>query len=430
VTAHQAERLVDALALVVLKLAVGVCVLQAGFTHVSDDDYARTVIAQQFAHAPRWDPSGTSWLPVPFYVEGLAMMAFGATLEVARATAIALGAASVVAPYVAMRTVGLPRAASLAATAVAMTMPWNVWLGVAVVPEAWVGAIVAGALIVLSLERVRPWAAAGLLVGALSRYETWPACALLAGLAAWSALRGPARRRDTAVALLALAGPVAWMLWNAHAHGSPFHFVTRVTTFRQSIGAAAIPLTEKILGYPRALVIDMPIAAVASLACLAGVRAPTWRRRWSWPLVATAVTIVFLVWGDVRDGAPTHHAARALVALGWVLVAAGVDALLVTRGTPVPRRATIALPAAAIVAVAITAVSRRAPPGTTEAENRTVQLARGRDMRARHVAAATIVPCSFEHFALLAAWGEPERATVLPRTGAPPSAECPVVREP
>src|ERR1700722_16593767 len=101
-----------------LKRAIGAVILRRGFTHVSDDDYARTVISQQFAHAPRLDPSGTSWLPLPFWIEGAAMMALGRTLAVARGVALVLGAASVVAPYLAMRAVGMQRGAALVATAV------------------------------------------------------------------------------------------------------------------------------------------------------------------------------------------------------------------------------------------------------------------------------------------------------------------------
>ena len=41
-----------------------------------------------------------------------------------------------------------------------------------------------------------------------------------------------------------------------------------------------------------------------------------------------------------------------------------------------------------------------------------------------------VTPCAFEHFAMLAAWGAPERATIALRTGAPVTPECPTVVEP
>src|ERR1700722_356883 len=141
------ERARDALVLMVAKGAVGAWVLRQGFTHISDDDYARTVIAEQLAHAPRLDPSETSWLPLPFWLTGVAMMAAGRTLGVARAVAVVLGAVSVAAPYLAMRAVGVRRGAAFAGAALAMTLPWNAWLGVSMVPEGWFGAIVAAAVI-------------------------------------------------------------------------------------------------------------------------------------------------------------------------------------------------------------------------------------------------------------------------------------------
>jgi hypothetical protein len=50
-------------------------------------------------------------------------------------------------------------------------------------------------------------------------------------------------------------------------------------------------------------------------------------------------------------------------------------------------------------------------------------------MRARDVAVADVTPCAFEHFALLAAWGRPERAQVHERSGGPPTPACPLVDE-
>jgi hypothetical protein len=427
----------DALALILAKAALGALVLRLGFSHVSDDDYARTVIAEQLVHAPRLDPSATSWLPAPFWLEGAAMMVAGRTPGMARAVAVTLGAASVAAPYLAMRAVGVRRAAAIVATAIAMAVPWNAWLGVATVPEGWFGALLAGAVLAMGDEGARgarPWAAGALLVASLSRYEAWPACALMAALAGWRALRGePAgRRREIACALVAAAGPIAWMAWNAHAHGSPLHFVARVTTFRQTIGAASIPLGEKLLAYPRALVVETPEVALLGAVGVAGLASAPLRARWGWAAATALAILVFLVWGDVHDGAPTHHPARALAAIWWLLVGMGVDTAMTFGAALTARRRSIAVGAAALAGLAWCAwlPSRWADaPGTSEAERRDGPIARGLDLRARAVDHVEITPCAFEHFALLAAWGSPERATVLPRTGAPVTADCPRVDE-
>ncbi len=427
------ERALDAFVLMVAKVAVGAWVLRQGFTHVSDDDYARTVIAEQLAHAPRLDPSATSWLPLPFWLEGGVMMVAGRSLGVARGVAVGLGALSVAAPYLAMRAVGVRRAAAIVATAIAMAVPWNAWLGVATVPEGWFGALVAGAVIAMGDDEARPWAAGALLVAALSRYEAWPACALMAALCAWRAVRVEERRgREIACAVVAAAGPVAWMAWNAAAHGSALHFVARVTTFRQALGAADIPLSDKLLAYPIALVTETPEVAMLGAVGLAGLASGALRARWRWAVGAMLAVVVFLVWGDVRDGAPTHHPARALASTWWVLVGMGVDAVATLGGTLSASRRAVVAAAAGLAGIAWLAwlPSRWADaPGTSEVERREAPIRRGLDLRSRRVQHVEIAPCAFEHFALLAAWGAPERATVLPRTGEPVTAECPRVEE-
>jgi hypothetical protein len=437
------------LALCALKAAVGYWVLAHGFTHISDDDYARTVIAEQFAHSPRLDPSATSWLPLPFWLEGGAMGTVGRSLGVARAVAMALGVASIAAPYGAMRLSGCSRAVAALAAFVTMVLPWNVWLGVATVPEGWTGALVAAAAIAMGNERAAPWAVGALMAASLARYEAWPACALAASHHSWRAVmvcrtlersqradtnrKGVGSRREVLYALVAAAGPLAWMAWNAHAHGSPVHFLARVSAFRQAIGAADMPLRDKLLGYPRAFVQETPEAAVLGMAGAAGLAASSiLRARWKWAAAVAVATIAFLVVGDVRDGAPTHHAARALAAMWWIAIGMGVDAIFVFGNALAPARRLAACIAAGVVVLVWCAwlPSRwDASPGRSAYERRDAQIARGLDLRARKVAHASITPCSFEHFALLAAWGEPEKAEVRMRTKEPPTEDCPRVME-
>src|SRR5690349_3293583 len=105
----RARRAVDALGVGAAKLAVSAAILSLGFTAVSDDDYARLVIAQRFAEAPSLDPSGTSWLPLPFWVYGFAFRLFGTEPSVARGVALLLGALSVVGVWWAARLLGASR---------------------------------------------------------------------------------------------------------------------------------------------------------------------------------------------------------------------------------------------------------------------------------------------------------------------------------
>jgi hypothetical protein len=359
-----------------------------------------------------------------------------------------LGALGVVAPYAAMRAARVPRAAAAGATLIAMALPWSAWLGVATVPDGWTGALIAAGAIAQREDRARPWAAAALFVASLSRYEAWPACAVLAlfcALRIAGDLPAPARRREAACAIVALVGPALWMAWNAHAHGSAFHFVARVTAFRRSVGAADVPWSSKLLGYPRALLDETPEAAALG-AC--GVIALVWReelrRRWRWAAATALAIVLFLVVGDLGDGAPTHHPARALGPVWWIFIGMGVDSLRVAvSATGAPRRMSASgaprrVSAIGAVAVALAAVawvaslpSRwAAAPGLGELERRDAQIARGLELRTQGAESAEITPCQFEHFALIAAWGEPERARVQPRTREPLTSDCPRVTTP
>jgi hypothetical protein len=227
------------------------------------------------------------------------------------------------------------------------------------------------------------------------------------------------------------------MAWNAHAHGSAFHFVSRVTAFRHAIGAADLSLRDKLLGYPRALATETPEAAVLGVVGVVGLGASAkLRARWRWAAATCALVLAFLIVGDVRDGAPTHHPARALSPLWWVLVGMGVDALgaaIVSRAWSRNARVAAACATFTIGASWCASMPPRwaAAPGRSDAERRDAQVARGLDLRDRGVAGADVTPCAFEHFALIAAWGEPERARILerPPQGITTESVCPRVVE-
>ena len=208
---NRREHAIDLAFLVALSGVVGAVILHAGFSHVSDDDYARTVIAQTFAHAPRLDPSGTSWLPFPFWLYGGSMMLVGRSLSAARAIAFVLGAIAPALPYVGLRSMQIARIPSAAGAALASLTPWSVWLALAPVPEGWAGACAAAALFFLASERAMP-AATLALVASLSRYETWPIAAFVAAVCIWRAFRGRDRPAIAAagVAIASRSSPRSW----------------------------------------------------------------------------------------------------------------------------------------------------------------------------------------------------------------------------
>jgi hypothetical protein len=370
------------------------------------------------------------------------MIFCGRSLASARQIAIVLGAAGALPPYLAMRAVRVPRAAAVAATALAMALPWNAWLGAATVPDGWTGALLAAAAIAMTERAAWGWASGALFAASLSRYEAWPVCAAFA-LGCLFPHAGRVRGRDVAWATLAVTGPLFWMAWNAHAHGSAFHFVARVSNFRRAIGAADLSLRDKILGYPRAFFTEEPVAAALGALGLAGLlaRRPL-RLRWWRPLACAVAVMAFLIVGDLGDGAPTHHPARALASVFWIATGMGIDALYAPLRGDEPgahrgaSRGLTVLARAGAVAAGLSLVlwlpSRwvTAAPGTGESERRDAQIARGLELRAKGIASAEITPCQFEHFALLAAWGAPERAHVNPRTQRALTADCPALAVP
>jgi hypothetical protein len=410
-----------------LKALVDLWALRSGFTHVSDDDYARVVIAETFAASPRLDPSGTSWLPLPFWLNGAAMALFGRSLDTARAVAIVIGIASVAPPFWALRAVGVPAWRAAAGIALGAATPWSAWLGVATVPEAMTGSLVATAAILLATPqsgdtavpvRARAWAAAAALAASLSRYEAWPVCAVVASVCAWDARRD---RRALLWCGVALAGPILWSVWNAHAHGDALHFIARVTAFRRAHGFERAGMADKLFGFPRALVTGAPEIALLALAGAIAARRDT-RSRWVLPLAACAATLAFLIYGDLHDGAPTHHPERALLGVWMVLAAFGADATGARFSAAPPKRAASAAAPMLAAFALFDAWGAITPPGTTPSEDRTLQVARGLSLRPY---AIRVAPCKYEHFALLAAYGAPERAEVRERSEG--STDCPAV---
>jgi len=403
-------------AIVALKVVAMIWALRCGFAQISDDDYARTVIAQTFAHTPKLDPSHTSWLPFPFWLYGGAMMLVGRSLSTARAIAFLLGALAPVLPYAGLRSMQIARIPAAAGAALATLTPWSVWLGLAPVPEGWAGACAAAALFFLAGDRAM-FAAVLALVASLSRYEAWPIAVLVAGVCTWRARRR--ERASIVAALVAGSGIVAWLVNNAFAHGDSLHFIVRVAAFRRASGST-LTIAERVAEYPLALVHDAPeIAAFVAIAAGVASRDRALRARWALPLAGAACVLAFLVYGDLRDGAPTHHAARALVPIFGVLAGFAADAIVT------PSRPRIAVPIA-IATLAFVLFRARAIPGASPSEQREAQIARGREL-ANTATALDVTPCAYEHFALIAAYGAPEAVSIRPKTGEPVTPECPRV---
>jgi hypothetical protein len=433
----------------VLHGAACALVLALGFDHVSDDDFARVTIAQSFAYAPKLDPSGTSWLPFPFWTLGSLMAAAGRSLTVARAASIALASLAATLPYLALRLRGATRAAGLLAVAFAALSPWSLWLGASTVPESFTASFTAAAAIALgasSQEKDDPSAcgparigfALALLAACLSRYEPWPVAAVLAIVLANRALaasRPKERWRELLLAAIVAFGPLAWLAWNAHAHGDALHFFQRVARFKRALGDGTQETLPALLLYPRLLLTRRPDVMLA-LGCvlvsgrLFAASGAELRRRWAVPLACAAAQLVFLAYGNVRDGAPAHHPERALLGLVFLTAAFTADALAGVLASAPERARTAALGMVALVALSWLVNGTGLldeVPATGPTEVRTSQIAAGRALAAEKVEHVVLTPCAYEHFALVAAFGAPERVETNPRTNVEVTASCPAV---
>lgn len=407
----------DGLVLVATKGLVGLAVLGSGFLAVSDDDFARVVISQRFADAPAADPSGTSWLPLPFWVYGAALRLFGSSLDVARAVALALGALSVLVLWWGAQVLGLSRRASALGAAIAGVFPYSAYLGAATVPEAPASALTVFGAFTLGSRRFRLLGAAALFAACAARYEPWAVAAVFSAFTAWDA----ARARDRRLALAAVVATAFPLLWIAHGvarHDEAFFFVSRVTAYRAALSPLSEPALGALLRVPALLVLREPELVLT--ACVAAVigRA-TLRRAGPGPasrvvprlLLTAAALLGFLMLGEVRGSAPTHHGERALLPIWFglaTLVGWGADRALLLNG---PQRVR-AMGAAAASAVLGSALVRPAWPRDAFNE-RSAEIDIGERARTLAVPRMAIETEDFGYFAIQAAFGSPNRTLVV-----------------
>jgi hypothetical protein len=421
-----------ALFLTLIKAAASALVLATGFRAVSDDDFARTVIAESWAHAPKLDPTGTSWLPFPFWIQGIVLAIAGSSLDVARATAIVLGLVSSVIVYFAARWITRSPRAALVGAGLAAIFPWSARLGVATVPELLTAALTLLALASLvpgdgarSVTSRRLVGALALLAATLSRYEPWPIAAGFALLSILDLRRAHRadRPRLVASAALAITGPIAWIAWNHRAHGEALHFLTRVAAYKRALGAGGDESAlTRLLAYPVALVREEPelFLALATIVAIATItRLPSLRSRldrFKRPVILGLAQIAALSLAMVKDGAPTHHPERAvLVVMLLAALIAGdlVTSLLASISISISTRV-VALGSTAVAVVVAALVIRPRITADESFTPRADEVAIGRAARARVAPGDHVLVeiADYGHLAIVAALGRPGDAVL------------------
>jgi len=411
-----------AFAAVVAKLAfLRIAFTAPRFFAISDDDFSRLAIAQQFAAAPKLDPSGTSWLPLPFHAYGTGFALFGNQLVVAQALCFLLGLLGAAGVYFAARWASLTDGEATVAALIAALFPHSVCYGLATVPDypTAVLAILAAASLANAMPRVRLIGALCALAATLCRYETWPLACVIGAFALSDARAAKPRRTLILSALLAPAGALAWMLHGALQHHDALFFVKRVTAYKRALGQPSAPLLERLFMQPLALIREEPeLIVVASTLLLAvllllgrnGLKGEAWKR----PAFALLAVLAFLVVGDLRDGSPTHHFERVLLSL-WFGVALVIPPIFMrVRSALYCRNLFWAKPWALILPlgllVAMTAWFVR--PVVTKVEpfvNRSAELEMGRHLAARlpERQAVAVYTEDYGYFAIEAALGRP-----------------------
>ena len=339
----------DLIWLALLRLGVSAAITLYGIVALSDDDYARVTIAQRFAASPRLDPSGTSWLPFPFWVMGATMKLLDSSLDVARLVTAVEAVLATWLLFAAGRRWGFSERRALVFAVLATLTPAVALLGSVTVPEFPTAALALFAVALASApghstgaDRAPLLVGLAMLAATLSRYEAWP-IAVAVGFIVWKRKESERPWKRAAWAALPLLGPAWWIVHNRIAHGDAVAFLRRVSSYRAALGPAPTshPWTYllALLGGSPAVMLALALLVLtllrasdraASLENLARFRA------WG---ISAALLVVFLLAGQVAGGAPTHHPERALL-LVWLLATLAV----VDLATAVRPRAWLAVP--------------------------------------------------------------------------------------
>ncbi|MBN2196819.1 MAG: glycosyltransferase family 39 protein [Polyangiaceae bacterium] len=409
----------DLLAVGGVRVAAAISLWSLGFRAISDDDFSRVVIAARFAAQPMVDPSGTSWLPLPFWLTGTAMLVAGPSLTVARGLALLTAVAAALLLYPAARVLGVDRRGALIAGCLGAVLPYPTRLGIATVPDGYAAALITFAAATMAHEqpRWRAWGALAVTAAALCRYEAWPVAAMVAAFA----LLDARRRRSLALAAsaaLALVGPMAWLLNGALRHADPCFFLGRVVDYRAALGASAATPFAAVGSLLLALIrLEPELAVLVAFASanLIVARAPGDGARYGRFALGLGALFAFVVAADLRNAAPTHHGERAVLAL-W-LGAAIVTGDGFTRGLARYRDSTrSSLGAAAGVLLLLATAGARPRWGAPDPfVDRNAEVAIGDTARelVPRGALLAVDTADYGFFAVIAAFGRPREAVAL-----------------
>lgn len=403
----------DALGLAAFRAVVSTVVYATGFRAVSDDDFSRVVIAMRFVEAPSFDPSGTSWLPLPFWLMGGGMTVFGSSLEVARAVSFVEAVVGTLLLWQAARWLGLSRLTAWLGAAVASAFPYSAWLGVATVPEYFTASLVVLGIATTSSDdpRRRVLGSLALSMACLCRYEAWFVAAGFVVVNVIDAVRSRAAY-FLLPAAIACSTPLLWMIHGSIDHGSTTFFLRRVATYRQAVGGSFGTAWQQLATYPSLLFTREPELTLLTLfgvVALWRLKRPELTRFWR-PALLLVAMLLALVLGTVVGGAPTHHPERAVLPI-WMFAALvlATCAVELQRRIDAQHHGVIRMVVAGIVLLALLLRFTKSPRQEFVARNAEVEL--GREAR-RLVGDGRVLIGAKDYgfFAMMAGFGAPDRA--------------------
>lgn len=335
---------------------------------------------------------------------------------VARAVAVASGVVAVLLCFLAARRLGASPRAALLGCLVASAFPYSAWLGVATVPELLTAALIVFAAACASdapSGRGRLLGALALMAASLSRYEAWPVAGVYAILCLADAREAP---RAGLAAVIAVAGPLAWMVHGVLHHESALFFVKRVADYQRAIGASpeswALAALHKPLAYFRTEPeLTGSVVLLGAYCRRHGVRIFRRTRRTWWCLGAL---LAFLVAADVRGASATHHAERVLLA-PWLMSALALGTMALALGAP-SRSGRTRLPTVALVGLLLVASAWLRPWFARRDGfiDRSVHLALGHAARLAAPGQRVVVDTpDFAFYAILAGHTDPRLALPL-----------------
>ena len=372
------------------------------------------------------------------------MLAVGSTLEVARAVAIASALIAAVVLYLGARLLGCSRLLATVGVLAAASLPTATRLAPATVPEYPSAALLAFAMCSASAPSNLPqrdlgswlrwpplWGSLAVALATACRYEAWPVAIAFAG---YVLVRFVERARvlpahtpsgDLRAPLVAATGATTficlWLLHGWYWHDDALFFVRRVVDYKRALGTGETSLGLVLAkGPPGLLFFQEPsVWFLLGLSALALVRrrSPQVNQGKARPsplplLVLPLALLLTLTWGELRGGAPTHHAGRPLLSIWLLLPLVSARLLDAVRGIP-PWAQALAL---ALIQGTSQMVTRPLRPPLDGFAQRHPEEALGRRIARDFPAAAVVVATpDYGYLAIQASAGSPERFVVVDR---------------